>query len=215
MTTILAMVCLAAQNQPKPVYQVKMRLSVEGEPIGTFEYGRSQAKTGEIVISTRHTFLEAAGGLVNTEERHYDKTGMAIKAIRKSPSPEQGAGMNIDFGDSGAKVNLDDGGLQLKQVIAMPKGAKLVDSTVLWWLKAPPKPGEFTKITEFNLDLFNWEKMTVKAVGPETLTLFGKSYATTKVERGQYETWWYDSKGLPVKIVIVDDLGRAVAERVS
>ena len=214
MTSVLALICLAVQEPGQPTYQVKMRLSVAGAPIGTFEYGRSQAKTGEIVIRTRHIFLEAAGGLTNIEERHYDKTSRATKSIRKSDSEVEAGDTVVSFSAAGAEVILDDAGLGLKQLIALPEGAKPVDASVLWWLKTPPKQGDSTKITEFNLDLFNWETHTVKVIGPESLTLFGTAYSTTKVERGKYETWWYDIKGLPVKIVITDDLGVAVAERI-
>jgi len=185
-------VLVAAASQA----QMKMSLSVNGEPLGTATISQKVDQAGHLK-QTIHMSIDFHG-ITSTVDTSIetDRTGRPIleKSTESHGSDVTTTALNY-LADS-LEVSRNESGKPEVLTIDYPKG-NLADASAVWFVTITPNVNATTTYVHYDLPSKSWQTKSATYVGDETVPETQRKGHHIHHDDGEL---WVDDKGLPIRI---------------
>lgn len=180
--------------------QTRLGVFMGGNRVGTATVTETKATDGGIQSQMR---LEMKAGGATVEIVHiaeYLKDGTPKRKYIRQSSP-QGMEMKVvTFQGTTAHLVHEIGGTRVTKTFPAPQGANIKAKSELWFHGISPKPGETDEYHRFDLNRLEWQRVTVKYVGPDSVEIKGKKRPCHVITMGGEMKAYVASDGLPLRM---------------
>ncbi|HSI71630.1 MAG TPA: hypothetical protein VK934_00515 [Fimbriimonas sp.] len=176
------------------------RLIVGGKQVGTVRTSLKFDKTGFFEESTAKVTQQGKTFSIFTKTQLDANGNWVRKGIEMGSGTDLIKAFAVPKGKS-ALVMMQRAGKKFQAEVPQASKLPTTDTTARWFLTYKPKPGEEAKFQRFDMQRRQWSDVSVRYVGPKTVTLGGKQVAGFEAERSEYgrkSSVIYDAKGMPI-----------------
>jgi hypothetical protein len=178
--------------------QSMMTVYQQDKKVGTAKYYLK--KTSKGIESYFALSVTGAAGKVNFIARgSHNKKGFPIRESYRQFSPSGDRSTVLTFSPTSITIQTEADGRKATKKQPIAKNINLATPSVYWFVNTTPKVGKLESSDEFDAERLTFKVRTVQYVGKETLVIRGKRLSLHKVKHSD-DTFWLDSKGLPVQI---------------
>ncbi|HVT11218.1 MAG TPA: hypothetical protein VHE55_03045 [Fimbriimonadaceae bacterium] len=176
--------------------QVKLSLTVNGQPVGTATFKQGLKASG----SLEQTVTMALKGPTGTANFAYlstsDKAGRTIKETNTQTMGATSKTVVVEFGSKTVKVTTIQNGKSTSKSVPIPAGNR-ADASTFWFVNVKPKAGATSTYMHFDVDTGSWKKETTKYVGDDVVP--GTKLKGHHIHHDDGDMW-LDDKGTPLRI---------------
>ncbi|HTQ08547.1 MAG TPA: hypothetical protein VMI31_00605 [Fimbriimonadaceae bacterium] len=176
--------------------QVKMKVLVNGQQVGTAALFLSRYKTGDLNQDISIN-LDVNGHTASFETKMLmSPSGKPIRESSEETDGMRAKTTTMVYGPTNLQVRVTINGKSTTSTVAIPKG-NIADASAVWFVAIRPKVGTTTTYSSYNETLKKWESKTAKYLGDDKVP---ESQATAHHIHHQDGDLWVDDKGMPLRI---------------
>jgi hypothetical protein len=180
--------------------QTRLGVFMDGNRVGTATVTETKSADGGIQTQMRLEMKIGGATVEIVQLAEYTKDGTPKrKYIRQSS--QQGFEMKVvTFQGTTAHLVHEIGGTRVTKTFPAPAGANIKARSEIWFHGITPKPGETDQYHRFDLNRLEWQRVTVKYVGPGSVEIKGKQRPCHVITMGGEMKAYITSDGLPLRI---------------
>lgn len=180
--------------------QTRLAVFMGGNRVGTATVTETKATDGGIQSQMRLEMKVGGSTVEIVQIAEYAQDGTPKRKYIRQSSP-QGMEMKVvTFQGTTAHLVHEIGGTRVTKTFPAPSGANIKAKSELWFHGITPKPGETDEYHRFDLNRLEWQRVTVKYVGPDSVEIKGKKRGCHVITMGGEMKAYVASDGLPLRI---------------
>jgi hypothetical protein len=206
-------IALALTTSALAAAQVPLTVSVGGQQIGTGTYESKRTPNGGLEIRFAMRLQVGERTFAMSSVDRYDRRGvpLAEENMADTPSATQDR-KSIVYGPRSARLMVVEKGKRTTRTVAYPKGASILQPSVLWFVRDRPKVGQRETHWSYSLGEMKWNKRTATYKGPKEVVIGDRRFKAHHIS-GEDVDLYVDDKGDVVRAEIQEGGTPVILER--